>query len=95
VHMVLGGGGTSAPSNGLFFHPPQCRVITGVGDPNPTTGKRPPIYLWPPKCTSLWADPRSPVEPGPCQHRANRSALATRRCGTGVGCSPLRCLVDG
>jgi len=45
VHMVLGGGGTSAPSNGLFFHPPQCRVITGVGDPNPTTGKRPPIYL--------------------------------------------------
>jgi len=45
VHMVLGGGGTSAPSNGLFFNPPQCRVITGVGDPNPTTGKRAPIYL--------------------------------------------------
>ena len=45
VHMVLGGGVTSAPSNGLFFHPPQCRVITGVGDPNPTTGKRAPLYL--------------------------------------------------
>ena len=24
VHMVIGGGGTSAPSNALFFDPPQC-----------------------------------------------------------------------
>ena len=38
-------GGTSAPSNGLFFTPPQCRVITGVGSPDPTTGKRPPVYV--------------------------------------------------
>ncbi|HEY1486810.1 MAG TPA: metallophosphoesterase, partial [Micromonosporaceae bacterium] len=45
VHMVIGGGGTSAPSNGLFFNPPQCRVITAVGSPDPTTGKRPPIYV--------------------------------------------------
>jgi hypothetical protein len=45
VHMVLGGGGTSAPSNGLFFNPPACRVITAVGPPDPTTGKRPPIYV--------------------------------------------------
>ncbi len=45
VHMVIGGGGTSAPSNQLFFEPPQCRVITAVGDPNPTTGKRPPVYV--------------------------------------------------
>jgi hypothetical protein len=44
VHMVLGGGGTSAPSNQLFFDPPQCRVITSVTDPNPTTGKRAPVY---------------------------------------------------
>ncbi len=45
VHMVLGGGGTSAPSNQLFFTPPRCRVITKVGDPDPKTGKRPPVYV--------------------------------------------------
>lgn len=45
VHMVLGGGGTSVPSNGLFFTPPQCRVITSVAPPNPTTGKRAPVYV--------------------------------------------------
>ena len=45
VHMVIGGGGTSAPSNQLFFDPPQCRVITAVGVPDPTTGKRPPVYV--------------------------------------------------
>jgi hypothetical protein len=45
VHMVLGGGGTSAPSNQLFFDPPQCRVIVSVGDPDPVTGKRPPVYV--------------------------------------------------
>jgi 3',5'-cyclic AMP phosphodiesterase CpdA len=45
VHMVIGGGGTSAPSNELFFDPPQCRVITSVGAPDPVTGKRPPVYV--------------------------------------------------
>jgi hypothetical protein len=45
VHMVIGGGGTSAPSNTLFFDPPQCRVITAVGEPDPKTGKRPPVYV--------------------------------------------------
>jgi hypothetical protein len=45
VHMVLGGGGTSAPSNQLFFHPPACRVITAVGAPDTGTGKRPPVYV--------------------------------------------------
>ncbi len=44
VHMVIGGGGTSAPSNQLFFNPPACRVITSVTAPNPTTGKRAPVY---------------------------------------------------
>jgi hypothetical protein len=44
VHMVLGGGGTSAPSNGLLFNPPQCRVITSVGDVDPVTHKHPPVY---------------------------------------------------
>jgi 3',5'-cyclic AMP phosphodiesterase CpdA len=45
VHMVIGGGGTSAPSNQLFFNPPACRVITAVGAPDPATGKRPAIYV--------------------------------------------------
>lgn len=45
VHMVIGGGGTSAPSNQLFFDPPACRVITAVGPPDPATGKRPPVYV--------------------------------------------------
>jgi 3',5'-cyclic AMP phosphodiesterase CpdA len=46
VHMVIGGGGTSLPSNLLFFDPPGCRVITAVGDnPDPVTGKRPPVYV--------------------------------------------------
>ena len=34
-----------SPSNQLFFNPPACRVITAVGAPDPTTGKRPPVYV--------------------------------------------------
>ena len=46
VHMVIGGGGTSVPSNELFFDPPACRVIVAVGSsPDPKTGKRPPVYV--------------------------------------------------
>jgi 3',5'-cyclic AMP phosphodiesterase CpdA len=52
VHMVLGGGGTSKPSNQLFFHPPQCRVITAVGEKDPKTGKRPPVYVTEPAAWS-------------------------------------------
>jgi hypothetical protein len=42
---VIGGGGTSVPSNTMFFDPPQCRVITAVGEPHPAGGKRPPVYV--------------------------------------------------
>lgn len=42
--MVMGGGGTSAPSNELLFNPRACRVIVGVGEPDARTGKRPPVY---------------------------------------------------
>jgi hypothetical protein len=45
VHMVIGGGGTSRPSNQEFFDPPQCRVITAVGAPDPVTKHRVPIYV--------------------------------------------------
>jgi hypothetical protein len=56
VHMVIGGGGTSAPSNELFFIPPACRVITAVGAPDPVTGKRAPIYV---KEYALWSAVRN------------------------------------
>ena len=32
VHMIIGGGGTSAPSNQLLLDPAKCEVITQVGD---------------------------------------------------------------
>ncbi len=35
IQMLIGGGGTSVPSNGLFYDPPKCDVIVGVG-PQPT-----------------------------------------------------------
>jgi 3',5'-cyclic AMP phosphodiesterase CpdA len=43
VHMIIGGGGTSAPSNQLLLDPPQCEVITEVGPqlPTPSGGSRP------------------------------------------------------
>jgi hypothetical protein len=40
--MVIGGGGTSFPSNALFFDPPQCRVITAVGEPDPKSPRARP-----------------------------------------------------
>ncbi len=56
VHMIIGGGGTSAPSHGLFFDPPACRVITAVGDKDPATGKRAPVYV---KEDAPWAAVRN------------------------------------
>jgi 3',5'-cyclic AMP phosphodiesterase CpdA len=43
VHMVIGGGGTSAPSNQLLLDPPKCQVIVDVGPqlPTPPGGTRP------------------------------------------------------
>jgi hypothetical protein len=45
VHMVIGGGGTSVPTNQLFFNPPQCQVITAVGEPDHATGRRQPVHV--------------------------------------------------
>lgn len=45
VHMIIGGGGTSAPSNQLFFNPPACRVVTAVGTYDAAIKKRPPVYV--------------------------------------------------
>jgi 3',5'-cyclic AMP phosphodiesterase CpdA len=45
VHVVIGGGGTSVPSNGLLFDSPRCRVLTGVGDFDPALGVKRPTYV--------------------------------------------------
>ncbi|MDT5093338.1 MAG: hypothetical protein QOH60_2701 [Mycobacterium sp.] len=45
VHVVIGGGGTSVPTNGMFYDTPRCRVLTGVGDVDPDTGQKRPIYV--------------------------------------------------
>lgn len=34
--MIIGGGGTSAPSNQLLLDPPQCQVIVDVRPQQPT-----------------------------------------------------------
>ncbi len=60
VHMIIGGGGTSAPSNQLLFEPPQCRVIVSVGAPDPTTGKRPPNYVYEP--SAPWSASRDKAQ---------------------------------
>jgi len=60
VHMVIGGGGTSVGSNGVLFNPPACRVITSVGAPDPTTGKRPPVYVQEP---APWSASRNAAHP--------------------------------
>jgi hypothetical protein len=45
VHVVIGGGGTSSPSNKLFFAEPRCRVLTRVGGFDPSVGRKAPIYV--------------------------------------------------
>jgi hypothetical protein len=65
VHMIIGGGGTSAPSNGLFYDPPRCDVITSVGPqlPTPAGGSRPKRA--PNKVTEVatWAGHQDPQDP--------------------------------
>ncbi|MBV9313127.1 MAG: metallophosphoesterase family protein [Pseudonocardia sp.] len=45
VHMVIGGGGTSSPSNRWFFNPARARVITAVGSFDPAINRKAPIYV--------------------------------------------------
>ena len=68
------------PSNRLFFNPPQCRVITAVGAPDPTTGKRPPVYVTEPAAWSAVRDAANSygfaafaVDPG--SHRGGPTSL--------------------
>ncbi|WP_343710561.1 metallophosphoesterase family protein [Mycobacterium sp.] len=71
VHVVIGGGGTSIPSNTMFFPQPRCRVLTGVGAFDPARGRKPPIYLVEEAPWSVFRDRENPygfavfdVDPG-------------------------------
>jgi hypothetical protein len=82
VHVVIGGGGTSAPSNGMFFPEPRCRVLTGVGGFDPAIGRKAPIYVTEDAPWSAFRDPDNPygfaafeVDPG--QPGGNTSIRAT------------------
>jgi Purple acid Phosphatase, N-terminal domain/Calcineurin-like phosphoesterase len=72
VHMVIGGGGTSLPSNTLLFPEPRCRVLTGVGDYDPAIKAKAPIYVIEDAPWSAFRDGANPygfaafdVDPGP------------------------------
>src|SRR5260370_2691594 len=60
VHMVIGGGGTSAPSDHLVFNPPPGPGITARRGPHPPTGTPPPHFMnEPPPCAPLLQPPPS------------------------------------
>ncbi|MFZ1160667.1 purple acid phosphatase family protein [Mycobacterium sp.] len=72
VHVVIGGGGTSSPSNAMFFPQPRCRVVSGVGAFDGAIGRRAPIYVVEDAPWSAFRDSQNPygfvafdVDPGP------------------------------
>lgn len=72
VHVVIGGGGTSRPSNSMFFDEPRCRVLTGVGAFDPAIGRKAPTYVVEDAPWSAFRDRNNPygfaafeVDPGP------------------------------
>lgn len=88
VHLVIGGGGTSKPTNGKFFADLKCRVITGVGDTDPENGHRTPIYVLEDAPWSAFRDRDNPygfssfdVDPG--RPGGNTSIKATHYAVTG------------
>ena len=71
VHVVIGGGGTSTPSNTLFFPQPRCRVLSGVGPFEPALRRKAPIYVVEEAPWSAFRDSENPygfvafdVDPG-------------------------------
>lgn len=71
VHLVIGGGGTSIPSNGMFYPEPRCRVLTSVGDVDPENGHKAPRHVGEDAPWSVFRDMENPcgfvafdVDPG-------------------------------
>lgn len=60
VHLVIGGGGTSKPSNGSLFSTPRCKVITGVGAFDPTIRRKASIYVHEDAPWSAFRDHQNP-----------------------------------
>jgi 3',5'-cyclic AMP phosphodiesterase CpdA len=60
VHLVIGGGGTSIPSNTLLTPDRRCRVITKVSAKSEEGGKRAPTYVWEKAAWSAVRDPSHP-----------------------------------
>jgi 3',5'-cyclic AMP phosphodiesterase CpdA len=94
VHLVIGGGGTSAPSNGLLFPRPRCRVITGVGAPDSVTGRRPAEYVEEDAPWSAFRDAEHPygfcafdVDPG--RPGGNTSIAVTYYAVSGATLTPV------
>ena len=88
VHLVIGGGGTSKPTNEFYFPEPRCRVITGVGDFDASIGRKRPIYVVEDAPWSAFRDRDNPygfvafdVDPG--QPGGNTSIKATHYAVTG------------
>ncbi|ATA28235.1 acid phosphatase [Mycobacterium lepraemurium] len=88
VHLVIGGGGTSALSNAMFFPEPRCRVLTGVSAFDPGLGRKAPIYVIEDAPWSAFRDRDNPyvfvtfdVDPGPAG--GNTSISATHYALTG------------
>lgn len=88
VHVVIGGGGTSAPSNTMFFPHPRCRVLTGVDGFDPARGRKAPIYVTEDAPWSAFRDRDNPygfvafdVDPG--SPGGNTSITATHYAVTG------------
>jgi Calcineurin-like phosphoesterase/Purple acid Phosphatase, N-terminal domain len=82
VQLVIGGGGTSIPSNKMFFPEPRCQVLMSVGGVNPKTGQKTPRYLQEAAPWSVFRDRDNPcgfvafdVDPG--QPGGNTSMAAT------------------
>lgn len=65
VHMIIGGGGTSAPSNALLSDPPVCDVIMGVGPQPPTVPGQPRPHRPPTKVSeaATWVGTRDKEHP--------------------------------
>jgi 3',5'-cyclic AMP phosphodiesterase CpdA len=88
VHLVIGGGGTSSPSNSLFFPQPRCRVVMGLGDDLDSIGRKKPIYVVEEAPWSAFRDSQNPygfvafdVDPG--SPGGNTSIKATHYAVTG------------
>jgi hypothetical protein len=89
VHVVIGGGGTSAPTNAMLFPQPQCRVLMGVGAFDPAIGRKAPIYVLEDAPWSAFRDRDNPygfasfdVDPG--QPGGNTSIKATQYALSGL-----------